>query len=116
MKKWLIILSLVTVAVGGALVVGCGRSDNGDATTDLYLKVTEPQDESIVYTPEVTVRGETTPDAVVTVNGTIADVDADGKFSVTVVLEEDQGWIIEVFASDFEGREASQFLSVIVQQ
>lgn len=105
-------LSLMVVAVGSVLLVGCGKSDNGDATTDLYLKVTEPQDESIVNTSVVMVRGETTADAVVTVNGTIAEVDADGRFSATVSLEEGPN-VIEVFASDFEGREASEFLSVI---
>ena len=114
MKKWLIILGLAVLVTGGALAVACSNNetDNGNSTTALPLDITEPEDESIVNSSEVVVKGETTADAVVTVNEVVADVDADGKFSATVSLEEGPN-LIEVYASDFEGREASEILSVI---
>jgi hypothetical protein len=114
LKKWLIILGLSVLVLGGVLAVGCSsnETENGDSTTALPLEVTQPEDESIVNTSEVMVKGETTADAVVTVNGILADVDADGRFSATVSLEEGPN-VIEVYASDFEGREASEILSVI---
>lgn len=113
-RNWLIIFALAVLVVAGTFAVACGKDDteNGDSTTALPLVVTEPEDESTVNTSEVTVRGETNPDAVVTVNEIVADVDADGKFSATVSLEEGPN-VIEVYASDFEGREAGEVLSVI---
>jgi len=110
----MIILGMAVLVLGGVLAVGCSSNDaeNGDSTTPLPLEVTQPEDESIVNTSEIVVKGETTPDAVVTVNEVVADVDAEGKFSATITLEEGPN-TIEVIASDFEGREASEVLSVI---
>jgi len=113
-RNWLIIFTLAALVIVGTLTVACGKNDseNGDSTTALPLTVTAPEDESVVNSAEVMVKGETNPDAVVTVNGTVADVDAEGKFSAVVSLEEGPN-VIEVNASDFEGREASEVLSVI---
>jgi uncharacterized protein YfaP (DUF2135 family) len=117
LKKRLILGMVVLTLVGAVLGLACSKeasdTNNGD-TTPLPLEVTEPQDESVVYTSEVVVKGTTNADAVVTVNGLVADVDADGKFSVTVSLEEGPN-LIEVYASDFEYREASEILTVIYE-
>jgi uncharacterized protein YfaP (DUF2135 family) len=109
LKKWWItgVIILVALAVALPLVfVGGGKA------TGLSLKVTNPQDESIVYAFETVVAGVTSPDAVVSVNGMLVDVDAEGKFSTTVSLEEGPN-SIEVIASDYEGHKASQILTVI---
>jgi len=108
-KKWLIagVAILVALAVALPLVFVGGGKDAG-----LSLKVTSPQDESTVYTFETEVAGVTAPDAVVSVNGMLVDVDADGKFSTTVSLEEGPN-SIEVIASDYEGHEASKILTII---
>ena len=108
-KKWLIagVTIFVALAVALPLVFVGGGKDAG-----LSLKVTSPQDESIVYTFETVVTGITAPDAVVSVNGMLVDVDADGEFSTTVSLEEGPN-SIEVIASDYEGHEASQILTIV---
>jgi len=58
------------------------------------------------------VKGVTTADATVSVKGSLVDVGADGKFSTTVSLEEGPN-SIEVVASDSQGNENSQVLTVI---
>jgi uncharacterized protein YfaP (DUF2135 family) len=77
----------------------------------LFLDVTEPQDETTVTVSPVRVRGTTISDAVVSVNGEIAEVDAQGKFTTMVALEDGPN-IIEVVASDLEGNEASKTLVI----
>lgn len=113
MSKPLILGLLVLTLVGAVLGLACGK-EAGDKTTPLPLVVTEPQDESVVYTSQVVVKGTTSADSVVTANGVVADVDADGKFSVTVTLEEGPN-LIEILASDFQYREASDFVTVIYE-
>jgi hypothetical protein len=114
LKKRLILGMVVLTLFGAALGMACSEEAADDVTTSLNLEVTQPQDESVVNTSEIVVKGETNPDAVVTVNEAVADVDADGRFSVTVALEEGPN-LIEVFASDFEYNEASEFLTIIYQ-
>jgi hypothetical protein len=77
----------------------------------LLLKIDEPQDESTVYTSEIEVKGTTTPDAEVSVNGEVVDVDAEGNFSTIVALQEGLNQI-EIVASDYEGKKASRILTV----
>jgi len=117
LKKRLILGVVLLTLVGAVLGLACskGASDTNNDTTSLPLAVTQPKDESVVNTPEVVVEGTTNPDAVVSVNGTVADVDAEGKFSVTVPLEEGPN-LIEVYASDFEYREASEMVTVIYEK
>jgi hypothetical protein len=110
----MVLLTLVGAALGLACSKEAGDTNDNDATS-LPLAVTQPEDESVVNTAEVVVKGTTNPDAVVTVNGAVADVDADGRFSVTVTLEEGPN-LIEVYASDFEYREASEMLTVIYEK
>ena len=118
MKKRLLLGMVILTLLGGVLGSACGSKGetnddkaNGDTAT-LALEVTEPEDESVVSTSGVTVKGVTTADAVVSVNGTVVDVDEDGKFSTVVSLEEGPN-TIEVTASDFEGNEGSKVLTVI---
>jgi hypothetical protein len=76
--------------------------------------VTSPQDESIVNTPNIVVVGTTSPGAVVSVNGGLANVDAAGAFQLSLALEEGPN-IIEVVASDVNGNELYEILSVIYE-
>ncbi len=80
--------------------------------TGFFLTVTEPADNSIINANKVEVGGHTSPGAVVSVNGELAEVDEEGNFTMTVVLEEGPN-IIEVIASDLEGNEESHTLVVI---
>ena len=82
----------------------------------LSLTVTEPHDESVVDTPNITVSGKTTPGAVVSVsvndNVDMANVGSEGDFSLAVTLEEGPN-SIEIIASDQTGNEMSSMLSVV---
>ena len=80
--------------------------------TGFFLTVTEPADASIITTDKAEVIGITTPGAVVSVNGELAEVDEEGNFTMMVVLEEGPN-TIEVIASDLEGNEESRILAII---
>ena len=108
MKKWLMFLGLFVILLGAVLAVGCGKSE----VSSIPLTITEPQDETMVYSADLVVRGQTEPDAVVSVNDAVVDVAVDGKFSTTLTLEEGPNLIV-VLASDFEGNEASASITVI---
>ena len=77
-----------------------------------FLSVTAPQNESVVTTAVIQVTGETAVDAVVTVNGQIAEVDANGQYQATLTLAEGPS-TIEVVASDFSGNQAQELRTVI---
>ncbi|MBA7665027.1 hypothetical protein ES703_73093 [subsurface metagenome] len=79
---------------------------------EFFLTVTEPTDNSIINADKVEVMGRTTPGAIVSVNGELADVDGEGNFTMMVVLEEGPN-IIEVIASDLEGNEESRTLVIM---
>jgi len=79
---------------------------------EFFLTVTQPADDSIINADEVEVRGRTTPGAVVSVNGELAEVDEEGNFTMMVVLEEGPN-LIEVIASDLEGNQQGHTLVII---
>ena len=66
----------------------------------------------MVTTSPILVKGAAPLDATVSVNGDIAEIAADGSFSVPVDLDEGPN-IIEIEASNFEGSEANLILTVI---
>lgn len=78
----------------------------------LFLEIGQPEDESEVTTEAMAVQGTTTPDAVVSVNGAVVEVDAEGAFEAIVTLEEGLN-LIEVVASDLTGAEESVDLVVV---
>ena len=80
--------------------------------TGLFLRITNLPKESVVRIPTVSISGTTTPDAVVSVNGVLVDVDGEGNFTSTVALEEAPN-VIEVVASDFQGNKVSAVLTII---
>lgn len=80
--------------------------------TGLFLRITNLPKESVVRTSTVSISGITTPDAVVSVNGVLVDVDGGGNFTSTISLEEVPN-LIEVVASDFQGNKVSAVLTII---
>ena len=113
MKKWMMILGVFAILLGVSLAVGCGQEKTEESDVSaIPLTITEPQDETTVYLADLVIKGQTEPDAVVSVNEAVVDVDAEGNFSTTVTLEEGPN-PIEVLASDFEGNEGSVTLTVI---
>ena len=118
MKKRLILGIFVIALIGALLGVGCkskssnNNNTNNNGTTSVALEVTEPQDEITVNTSTIQVKGVTTADATVSVNGSLVDVGADGRFSTTVPLEQGPN-SIQVVASDSQGNENTQVLTII---
>ena len=76
------------------------------------LLVTEPEDQSIVSAEVVRLSGRTGPDAIASVNGVSVSVDELGFFSTTVTLEPGPN-IIDVVATDSDGRVLSKVIAVI---
>ncbi len=89
-----------------------GSPSPSPANTNLKLTVTQPQDNDTVSASTVTVRGQTTPGAVVSIQDEIAIADNSGGFAITVPLEEGPN-LIEVFASDDAGNEVEATLVII---
>jgi hypothetical protein len=77
-----------------------------------FLKVSSPENEAVVSVSPLPVQGQTTTDAVATVNGQVVEIDAQGQFITQVNLEEGPN-AIEVLVSDFEGHQQAQTLTVI---
>lgn len=82
--------------------------------TELFLTVNSPEDETVVSTETVTVSGLTAPDAIVSVNGQIIDVDPLGEFSASVVLLEGPN-LIEVVSSDLSSQVTADLAVIYVQ-
>lgn len=84
----------------------------GELADGLFLKITNFPKESVVRTSTIELAGVTSPDALVSVNGVLVDVDANGGFMATVTLKE-QPNLVEVIASDFRGNQVSAVLTII---
>ena len=80
--------------------------------TELFLEMITPADESVVNQATIFVRGRTTPDAVVSIDGETIGVNAQGEFSVELSLQEGPN-IIEIAVSNLTGDQESTLLSVI---
>lgn len=78
----------------------------------LFLEIIEPVNESVVSNSPVTVGGNTTPDAVVSINGEIVEVNALGEFAVSVLIDPGPN-LIEVIASDIDGKQEAAILAII---
>jgi hypothetical protein len=117
---WLVACNNVTPSPGGPPSSGMtqtpppAQSDSATAAPSPVvagLKILSPEDGAIVNTPHVEVKGEALPDTVITINDEIVVAGADGKFSMTLPLEEGLNEIL-IVASDAEGNEVSIELSV----
>ncbi|MBN1450001.1 MAG: hypothetical protein JW963_03225 [Anaerolineales bacterium] len=86
-----------------------GSSPTASAT--LFLTIRQPLDESVVNTPQVELIGAAPPDTVVTVNDEILIVGPEQEFKLSIPLEEGPN-LIEIVASDINGNEIDQLLTV----
>ncbi len=121
MKKYL--LQVVALAFFLITAAGCGNSATespeetgtspaSEVVEELFLNLTEPVDEDVVYAPALRVSGSTLTDAVVSINGVMTEVGYDGVFTEEITLDIGPN-VIEVIASDFFGNEKSDILTVI---
>lgn len=81
-------------------------------TLGFFLQVIGIDSESVVHTNTVIIKGVTSPDAVLSINGILVSIDAEGEFEVTVSLDPGTN-LIEVIASDFEGNQESAVFAII---
>ena len=80
----------------------------------LDLDVTFPPEDMIVDSETITVTGIASPDATVSVNGNLAIPDADGRFSLELMISPDENPLaIEVIATSVAGEELSLVRTVI---
>lgn len=85
---------------------------NNTQTYTLSLQIEGISDESIVRGDSIVVRGQTTADAIVSINGVIVPVDETGRFEVPLLLEPGPNRIV-VVASDLDGDEVSASFLVV---
>lgn len=97
------------VATSPAATIAPGQTV---APQGFFLVVSSPADETVVATSALTTKGQTSPDAVVSVNGQVATVDGDGNFTASVTLQQGPN-SIDVIASDFYGNQKSMVVNVI---
>ena len=102
------IIAIMLVATFLLLFPSCAKSAESQ---ELFLKVSEPTDQSIVNKDTVLVKGNTIPEAVVSVNGEVVEVDNEGNFSLAVSLKQGANFI-EIITSDAQGDEQSLTLTV----
>tara|TARA_Y100001936_G_scaffold253433_1_gene318064 strand:- start:473 stop:1072 length:600 start_codon:yes stop_codon:yes gene_type:complete len=92
-----------TVAVSTAVSSG---------TFNLALDFEGLNDESIVWSETVLLRGVTSADAIVSVNDIIVEVQANGTFELTLTLDPGPNFV-DVVASDLEGSQINSSLAII---
>lgn len=78
----------------------------------LFLEIDGLSDENVVRGDNITAKGRTSPDAIVSINGVIVPVDAEGNFQVKLALDPGPN-IIEVVASDPDGNEVNKVIAVV---
>jgi uncharacterized protein YfaP (DUF2135 family) len=76
------------------------------------LEIEGISDESIVRGDSIVARGQTSPGAIVSINGVIVPVDETGRFEVPLLLNPGPN-TIEVVASDLDGNQVSTVLAVV---
>lgn len=81
-------------------------------TYSLSLQIDGLSDESVVRGSSIVARGQTTPGAIVSINGVIVPVDETGYFEVPLMLNPGPNRI-EVVASDLDGNQVSTVLAVV---
>jgi len=69
-------------------------------------------DEAVVYSDTVLLRGVTSVDAIVSVNDVILEVQPDGTFELTVILAEGPN-VVDIVASNLDGSWINYSLSII---
>lgn len=79
--------------------------------SEISLTIDSPLNNTVTTTPQVTVRGKTSPNADIIVGEVEAVADKNGAFSANVSLEEDENLIV-VTAIDENGKSAEKELTI----
>jgi hypothetical protein len=81
-------------------------------TFNLSLEFEGIGEESIVRSDTVLLRGITSSDAIVSVNGVILEIQPDGTFELTLALDPGPN-IVDVVASDLDGSSINSSLAIV---
>ena len=95
-----------------AAAPAAGDTPQALAPQPFFLLITEPQHDTVVTGPSMRLSGRTGADAVVSVNGVLAEVDGLGSFTTTAQLEPGPN-IIDVVATSPEGEVISSVVAGI---
>ncbi len=87
-------------------------STSGSGTFNLNLDFEGLGDESIVRSDTVLLRGVTSADAIVSVNDVIVEVQTDGTFELTLLLDPGPNFV-DVVASNLDGSTINSSLAII---
>ena len=117
MKQGLTLLAILAILLGAGCQAAAPLPPSPPPSEPpppqgFFLEVTEPQDETVVNVSPIRISGSTFPEAQVSVNGELIDVNGQGNFAAMVELEEGPN-VIEVIATDYEGNEENCILAVI---
>ena len=88
------------------------ESTPNSGTFNLSLDFEGIGNESVVRSDRVLLYGVTSPDAIVSVNGLILEVQPDGTFELTLPLDPGPN-IVDIVASDLEGNSINSSLAII---
>ena len=112
----------VSLEKGDNLLEIVAATENGNRTQvsrrvtalDLpfLLVISEPENESVVSEPNLTLSGRTDPNAIVSIDGRSVPVDRFGYFSTTMVLVEGPN-IMDVVATNDDGETLSKVVALI---
>jgi hypothetical protein len=94
-----------------ATTAGTSVTTTPGATAALFLNIMSPANEAITDVNTVTIKGQTTPDAVLSINGDLINLDAQGNFSVPETLNEGTN-IFDIIATDEAGNQVTNELIV----
>lgn len=87
------------------------NTDLGNTNKSFFLTIMDPQDNTIVTSPTISIKGKTLPDAEVFVNDKQLIADKQGDFTVSVELGAGNNEIM-IFANDSEGNMADKTLNI----
>ena len=88
------------------------ESTPNSGTFNLSLDFEGIGNESVVRSDRVLLHGVTSPDAIVSVNGVILEVQPNGTFELTLPLDPGPN-IVDIVASDLEGNSINSSLAII---
>ena len=81
---------------------------------ELFLEVSSPNDNLVVRSNEIPFAGRASPDATVSINGHLVELDPSGEFETTVSLPPVEGPnLLEVIASDLAGDVKTEVRTVV---
>ena len=106
------LITITAILVLTLGLMGCQAASKTSATTAtnsnegvFTIQIIEPEDNAVSSESTITVKGRTSPEAVVSIGDYVLIADAEGNFSANIALEEGPN-VLDIIASDNNGNEA----------